>query len=109
MKNVMGLVKLIQDNPNLPVYTVVESEVVASGHYGRWVSKIGSSVVDRIYFDDDRYYVESYDDEDLEEKFAEIICEHNPNITDNDLELRIDVCMRALEWEDCIVVNVDTL
>ena len=76
--NVEKFVRLVKDNPNLPVVPMVDYEVVGED-WGRWFGKFGDSYVgeytiykDYYYTDRDSFKEEYYDwnDEELCEQFG---------------------------------------
>lgn len=84
-KNTEKLLELIKNNPELPVVTMVDSDVVADD-CGRWMGKFGVCEVgeyalyDDKYFDDRDSFKEAYydfNDDELCEKFK-----FNPRITE---------------------------
>lgn len=89
--NIKELLELINENPELPVICMVDSEVV-SDNYGRWMAQIGWSVIgefatynerfydDREEFEDDYY---SHNDDILDERFG-----YNPRMAYPDAQKR---------------------
>lgn len=76
-ENIKDLVKLIQENPDLPVISMVEEEAV-SGEYGYTVASFGRAYLEEYalynerYYDDRESFKEAYYDhnyEELDEKF----------------------------------------
>ena len=72
MNNTQKFIKLVQENPELPVVPMVDSEVVADG-YGYWLGTFGHCEVGEYtsynyrYYDDkisliEDYYNDTYDD-----------------------------------------------
>lgn len=77
--------RLIEENPNLPIVPMVDCEIVGDG-YGRWLGAFGYAYVGEYALYDDRFYDDReefkeryYDinDEALAERF-----EYNPRIND---------------------------
>ena len=121
--------KLVEENPDLPVVPMVDYEIVGDG-YGRWLGAFGHAYVGEYALYDDRYYDDReefkeryYDnnDEDLEERFG-----YNPRINDftvaqnkyTELDLEINTFneKRLEEYLDkvadeyftkAIIVNID--
>jgi len=72
MNNTQKFIKLVQENPELPVVPMVDYEVVADG-YGYWLGKFGFCEIgeytcyndrfydDKVSFSED-YYNDTYDD-----------------------------------------------
>jgi len=101
-----ALVDLINENPDLPVITMVDAEVVADDTYGRWYSSIGSSRVDeyviyeKCYGDNPNIIYKSDIDEiieDLEER-------HEDDLITEEEAGKMAL---ALDWKRAIFLNVD--
>jgi len=103
--NIKNLVKLITENPNLKVVPIVDSDLFCED-YSSCLGKIGNVYIDEIYYSDERYYLKSFDDEDLAEEVAEnIVLDYQLN--DDEI---MDMARKEVEsykWETVIVVNID--
>lgn len=84
-ENVENLLKLIKENPELPVVPMVDCDVVGED-CGRWMGAIGKAYVSEYALYNDRYYDDRDDfkeayydknDEELDKKFG-----YTPAITD---------------------------
>lgn len=76
-ENIKDLIKLIQENPDLPVISMVEQEAV-SDEYGYTVASFGRAYLEEYAIYNERYYDDresfkedyyDYNDEELSEKF----------------------------------------
>ena len=76
-ENIKDLIKLIQENPDLPVISMVEQEAV-SDEYGYTVASFGRAYLEEYAIYNERYYDDresfkedyyGYNDEELCEKF----------------------------------------
>lgn len=47
-ENIRKLLKLIQENPELPVYPMVDCEVVTGDEWGRYMGRIGDACVEQF-------------------------------------------------------------
>lgn len=81
MNNIEKLIKLIQENPDLPVIPMVDYEIVADDDYQRWMGSIGDSKIgdfciwnDKIYTDkqnlvedliDEKYFFSEETDDEI--------------------------------------------
>lgn len=61
MKNIEKLIKLIKDNPDLPVIPMVETEVVGEDTYSRWMASLGDCRVGDFYVGEERVYTDKED------------------------------------------------
>lgn len=99
-------IKLVQANPELTVYTMVDNEIVPDDEYGRWFSKIGTCSIDSISEYGDKTY---FDEDDLKEDIADNVYSFNQDITDVQLEIEVDEIFSKISWESVILLNIDTL
>lgn len=111
MTKIEKLVKLVQENPDVEVMAMVETDVVGCD-YARYGGFIGESRLDEYYCEGERiYFAEDYDE--LEEEVQERIwldCqEKNKPISDDELEKLTEREMDRLKWKKVIVVNIDTM
>lgn len=113
--NIKTLLELINENPELPVICMVDSDVVADD-YGRWMAQIGWSRIGEYalynerYYDDREAFTEDYydhNDEILDERFG-----YNPHIKDNnEAEARLDKYLEEVAdraFKKAIIVYIDT-
>ena len=59
-ENVGALLKLIKENPNLPIVPMVATECVFDVSYGYWMSEWGNANVTKYWCDDERFYRSSF-------------------------------------------------
>ena len=78
--------KLVKENPTLPIISYVDADVVGDGNFGRWVGSFGKAQIgeyaefnERYYDDRDTFKEDFYDYhcDELSEKFMynPMICE----------------------------------
>lgn len=102
--NTIELLRLIQENPNLPIVPMVDNEIVGDGD-GRWVGSFGSCRVDEYTFDE--YYGDGCimfkgDDDDI---LIQGIAEYKYNGTKEDYK-RAEEELKTM-WIKAIIVNID--
>ena len=99
-----ALIELINENPDLPVITMVDSEVVSDDSYGRWYSSIGSSHVDEyvVYekLHSDKSNIIYKDDID---EIVEDLMERNEALTDEQAEKMA----QDHNWKKAIFLNIE--
>lgn len=104
--NVENLLKLIRQNPDLPIIPLVRSEVVCDDCYSWWCGSLDEARLDEIItnFDDSILckHADSY--EGLYEDIFGYDDDFNENATEEEIKAKID----ALPWMKCIVVFIDT-
>ena len=58
------IIKLIEENPDLPVVPMVDGEVVADDSYQYWMGKWGKCEVTEYYLGEERVHLKDVDDEE---------------------------------------------
>ena len=106
------LLKLISENPTLPVVPLVYGEVVGDDGYIYWLGSWGNCDVDEYvcidtYRGENHFYTRG-DQDELEEYFAEKILEENESLSDEDVERLAHEQAEALPWKRAILVYVTT-
>ena len=127
--SIKELLELINENPELPVVCMVDSDVVGDD-YGRWMAQIGWSTIGEFasynerYYDDRKEFMEDYydhNDEILDERFG-----YNPRIlysnaqeqylkadieANKEAEERLDKYLKEVAdraFTKAIIVHIDT-
>lgn len=109
-KKFAGLIKLVDENPDLAVKFMVNYEVCASDDHTYWLADIASAEVDEIYDgnhghgDDETIYIRSLDEETL----VDYIAEHE--FEDADIETaysEAEKIVKDLAWQKVILVYID--
>lgn len=101
-----ALVDLINENPDLPVITMVDTEIVGDDTYGRWYSSIGYSRVDE-YVVYEKYYGDQPNiiyKSDIDEIIEDLIERHEDNLLTDELAHEM---ANALNWKKAIFLSVD--
>lgn len=104
------LVKLINENPSLPVVPFVYNEVVADDDYGYWIGSWGDCDVNEYVviekYGDTRFYTRG-DQDEIEEYFVEKILDKDENLPDEDVEKLAHEQAEALPWKKAILVYIE--
>lgn len=96
-----GLFKLMQENPELPVVPMVDSEIVADD-YGRWMGAWGNSYIGEYILGDERAYFRGNDDAE------EVLNGYIGGVDFYELpEKEVEKEYAALPWIKAIIVNID--
>ena len=100
------LLKLIQENPELPIVPMVHIDICDNDDYTYWMGGWGESRLDELLKHEERIYFQTdYDDlieEVIENNFDEWI-----NLSDEQQhELACDI-VNGYEWKKCIVVRIE--
>lgn len=110
-ENTEKLLRLISENPSLPVVPMVYSEVIADDGYNYWLGSWGDCYVDEYIlfksskYDDGKYYTKD-DEDEIEETIAEWIVGENPNLSDSEVERLAHEQAEALPWKKAIIVYI---
>ena len=106
MSRVSDLLKLVQENPDLPIVPMVDGDI-CGGDDGRWMAEVGYSAVKEYAIDE--WYGDGrivYRDED-EEELIESIAEGKYEGTDEDYK-RAEEEAKSM-WSKAIIVNIDAI
>ena len=105
-KNREELFKLMQENPELPVVAMVDSEIVQDDGYSRWMGAWGSSSIEVYFIGEERIHFREEDDfDEVEETLTD------GQVCYDDFEAMSDEeavgAYNSLPWIKAIVVNID--
>lgn len=102
------LFKLIEENPDLPIIPMVDTEVVGGGEFGYWMAAFGKAEIKEFAIDE--WYgdgiVRYRDDYGAEENLIEAIAECKYDGTDEDYE-KAKKEAESL-WKKAIIVCITT-
>lgn len=104
-EKVMNLLTLIEQNPDLRIVPMVETEVVADDGWAWWIASWGSASVEEIYNDDERVYIRSEDEDELVERLADTI-EFTEDLHDEEALKRAEDEVKNYDWEKVIAVKI---
>lgn len=106
------LLRLAAENPDLPIYATVYSEVVAEDGYNWWMGKITHVRLDECYVDrwhrvfsryayeaDEYYLAENTENYELIDELD--------NLSEEEENTKLIEWFNSLPWEKCIMVYVD--
>ena len=97
------LLKLVAENPDLPVVPLVDSDVVGDDS-GYWIGSFGRSEVGEYALYGERYYT---DRDDLEEMYADYIADDYPDMNDEDFFAMVKDKTKDW-WTKAILVYIGT-
>ena len=108
-REIEELLKLIQENPDLEIVPMVDSEVVADDG-GYWLGKWGYCEKTKYYSGRDRIHF--YDD-DKEDSLNDMVgCKYSETKDGRDVydlsDAEWDALYESLPWVECIVVYITT-
>ena len=111
MTKIEELLKLMQENLDLPIIPMVGSEIVADDGYSYWIGSWGTCRVDEYYVG--REYVH-FKDDDIENVLTDMVgCQYGltkdgKDIWDDLSDEEWDKLFESLPWEKAIVVYIET-
>ena len=107
MNNTEELLKLIAENPNLPIIPMVDSEVVADD-YGYWMGAWGHAEVTEYYLGRERIHFKDDDEEDVLNDMVGCRYSHDKDGRDiYDLsDEEWDKLYKSVPWVKAIVVYI---
>lgn len=106
------LLRLVAENPSLPIVAMVYSEVVQDDGYAWWLGSFGRAYVDEYVifksnkYDDGKYYTKD-DQDEIEEIIAECVSEENPQMSESEIFAEAHRQAEALPWTKAIIVYID--
>lgn len=100
------LLRLVAENPSLPVVPMVNSEVVADDDYAYWVGSFSNSTVDEYVYVNEHFYTRDNQDE-IEDDFSNYLCDDYPDMPDEEFYKMIHEKVEALPWTKAIIVYID--
>ena len=111
MNNTKELIRLIQENPDLPIVPMVDSDVVVDDYFGYWLGSFGNCEVNEYIciemYGNDRFVTRD-DQDEIEEYFIQLILDEDENISDEEVVSRAHKQAEALDWVKAIVVYIGT-
>lgn len=108
MSKPTDLLKLIEENPDLPIIPIVDSEVVADDSYSSWIGSWGYCEVTEYYYG--RNYIH-FKDDDQEDVLTDMVgCEYSCDPEGRDIydlsDEEWDKLFNSLPWVKAIVVHI---
>ena len=104
--NIEELIRLIQENPELPIVPMVEGRIVAEeGSYDRWLGEWGRAHIGEYFVGDEIVHFKSEDDWDDIETAITDISDYDTFEAMSDEEAK--AAYNALPWIKAIIVNID--
>ena len=105
-KNREELFRVMQENPNLPVIAMVDSEIVADDGYNRWLGAWGHCEICEYFVGEERiHFRESDNFDEIEEALTD------GQLCYDDFEAMSDEeaegVYNSLHWIRAIIVNID--
>jgi hypothetical protein len=104
-ENVEVLLKLIKDNPDLPIIPMVATEIVADDCCGYWGGSWGKAEIDSYCIHNERFI---YLSDGVEEIYSELYHHIYPNelTEEEDMKYMTDKVME-LDWIKAIFVKIE--
>ncbi len=103
-ESVKHLLQLIQENPELEIMPMVDTECVPSDDFGWWMASWGKVEIEEYWQDDERCYIKSTDEDELFDRFYDEIPENE--FTDKEAEQLAQNKLDQLPWIKAICVQI---
>ena len=102
-------IRLVSDNPELPIMPMVDTDCVQDDGHGWWAAGMGTPEIDEYYVEDERIYLKSYDLEELVEKFIDSNYDEEPykSMTEEELEIVAEEVVANYEWTKAIMLPIE--
>ena len=105
-EKIANLLKLIEENPDLEIIPMVDSEIVCGDEYSNWLGSWGNARIDEYWNSDERIYFRFYDEEEL---IDNVICDEiDENIDDDEAERLAEEIVNSYDWVKAIIVRIET-
>lgn len=107
----LELLKLAEENPELPIIAEVDSEVVAEDGYIFWFGEVTGACVEYVLAGEDHSWTlnEALMENDafVEENAPEALKQKLEKLNDVDFDKEANEWIKSLPWKKCILVYVD--
>ena len=102
-------VRLVSENPTLPIMPMVYTDCVQDDGHGWWAAEMGTPKIDEYYVEDERIYLKSNDLEELVEKFIDNNYDEEPyaSMIEEELEEFAKQTVENYEWTKAIMLPID--
>lgn len=97
--------RLVQENPDLPIVPMVNGELVCDDGYNYWLGSFGSSEINEWVCVDDHFYTRNEQDE-VEDVLSDRLCDDYPELSDEEFFRVIHERLEALPWKKAIIVYI---
>lgn len=105
MNNGKELLKLVQENPDLPIVPMVDGEVCCDdGMY--WQGSFGRAKVNEWVCVDEHFYTRD-DQDEIEILFSNTLCDNYPDMPDDEFFKMIHKMIDDLPWKKAIIVYIE--
>ncbi|MEK3956080.1 MULTISPECIES: hypothetical protein [unclassified Psychrobacillus] len=114
MDNQKELFRLMQENPQMEVIPMVYEDVIGED-YSSYQGKLGKVSLEQYYSTDERIYIRSKDEEELEEYMSELLEQDYeefgkaPGVKEVNFELMLSNRMEKIEWKEVILLYIEQI
>ena len=102
--------RLVKENPDLPIIPMVDSAVVADDDYDTWLGSFGDCRIDSYvsfkYYGEEKFFTRYGDEDILKEYFEEQIADEL-GVDDECIEKLAREKIEKLPWVKAIIVDID--
>lgn len=101
-------IRLVHENPELPIVPMVDTECVGGDDWGWWSANMGVPEVDEYYAPDDRMYLKSTDLDDMVGEFIDSNFDDEPyhSMSEEEFEQEARRVVEGYAWTKAIMLPI---
>jgi len=108
MMDTRDLLKILSENPDLPILCMVDGELVADERCARWAACVGSAEVkEYITMEEEWIFGQSVFFKDDADEMADMMCECEPEETYEQAHKAAEEKVANMGWIKAIVLYID--
>lgn len=104
-ENIKELLELIEQNPDLPILPMVDSEIVSDDYCAYWAASWGKARIDSYCFDNERIWFLSDDKYEI----FDGVCSLPTGLSEEQEEKFIENVVSSLSWRKAVIVNIEAI
>ncbi len=105
-ENIIDLLKLIIENPELEILPMVATDCVLDDTFAYWGASWGKAKIDEYWVCDERIYFKSQDFDFLVEEWMDDYCNDYPDLSEDEFRKLAEKEIESREWVKAIVVRI---
>ena len=110
-ENIKKLIKLVNENPDLKIIPMVDTEVCSSDDFSCWAGNWDKAEIDECYCSDERIYFRSYDEDSLLDGYIDNLSDEPEykETSDEDIAKIAEEKVNNLPWEKVITIWINAI
>lgn len=102
-ENIKHLLNLIQENPDLEIFPMVNADCVPSDDFGWWMATWGKATIDEYWLNDERCYIRSTDEDELFDNYYD---EVEYDCSDEEANKIAQERLNKITWTKVICIKI---